>query len=85
MVFTEKVKRISKPFETSQACKAVTFQAIPTKAEHIFWFFTENVTLSLLGTHCAGPNTDLPSNNNISKMVSVNVVFTRSSFSLVVV
>ena len=30
------------------------------------------LTLSLPRTHCAGPNIDLPSNRNISKMVRVN-------------
>ena len=34
------------------------------------FFFTENLTLSLPGTSCAGPNTNLPLNSNISETVS---------------
>ena len=33
-------------------------------------------------THCADHNTDLTSNINISKMVRVNSVFTRTSFKV---
>ena len=36
---------------------------------------TKHLTLSLLGTCCAGPNTDLPLNSNISKMLELNIVF----------
>ena len=34
-------------------------------------------TLSLPVTHCAGHNSDLPSNSNISKTVKVNIAFTE--------
>ena len=34
------------------------------------------LTLSLPVTRCAGHNTDLPSNSNISKTVRVNIAFT---------
>ena len=46
----------------------MTVEAISAKAEQIFfWFFIENLTLSLPVLHWAGANTDLLSNSNISK------------------
>ena len=36
---------------------------------------TKHLTLSLPGTCYAGPNTDLPLNSNISKMLELNIVF----------
>ena len=39
---------------------------------------TFNLTLSLLVTCCAGHNTGLPSNSNISKTVRVNIAFTTT-------
>ena len=32
------------------------------------------LTLLLIGTHCAGPNTDVPSKRNISETVRLNIV-----------
>ena len=49
--------------------------------KYLRWsFFAKIVTLSLTVTHCAGHNTDLPSNNNISKTVRVNSVFAGTIF-----
>ena len=42
-----KIKKVSKPFETAYICKVITFQAIPTKYKQSFVFITENSTLSL--------------------------------------
>ena len=39
----------------------IIFQAILTKALTSFWIFTEYSIVSLPGTRCTGPNTDLPS------------------------
>ena len=38
------------------------------------------ITLTLTGTRYTGPNTDLPSNSNISKTVIVNIIFTATFF-----
>ena len=38
------------------------------------------LTLSLPVPRCAGDNTDLPSDSNISKMVRVNIAFTEAFF-----
>ena len=43
-------------------------------------FKIEDLTLSLLATRCAGHNTDLPSNRNISKTVWITIAFTRKFF-----
>ena len=44
---------------------------------HTF-LFNNLLTLSLPATSCAGHNTDLSSNRNISKTVKVNIVFIES-------
>ena len=43
-------------------------------------FKIEDLTLSLPATRCAGHNTDLPSNRNISKTVWITIAFTRKFF-----
>ena len=43
-------------------------------------FKIENLTLSLPATRCAGHNTDLPSNRNISKTVRITIAFTQKFF-----
>ena len=43
-------------------------------------FKIEDLTLSLLATRCAGHNTDLPSNRNISKTVRITIAFTQKFF-----
>ena len=43
-------------------------------------FRIENLTLSLPATRCAGHNTDLPSNRNISKTVRITIAFTQKFF-----
>ena len=43
-------------------------------------FKIEDLTLSLPATRCAGHNTDLPSNCNISKTVWITIAFTRKFF-----
>ena len=41
------------------------------------------LTLSLPVTHCADHNNDLSSNNNISKMVRVNIAFKATFLKLI--
>ena len=43
-------------------------------------FKIEDLTLSLPATRCAGHNTDLPSNRNISKTVRITIAFTQKFF-----
>ena len=52
-----KIKKKLKTIQNFLSCKTITFQAIPTKAKPFFRFFTENVTLLLPVTRCAGHNT----------------------------
>ena len=43
--WTERVKqskKIQKPFKISKACQTITFQAMPTKAKHLFLVFHWN-------------------------------------------
>ena len=69
---------------------------IDKENQYLIDFFTENgnerkilekmsksyLILSLPLSRCAGHNTDLPSNSNISKMVRVKTVFTRTFFKV---
>ena len=70
---TERVKQ--NPFKISWACKSITFQAISTKSEYIFCFFTKTLTLSLPVPRWAGDNTDLSLDSSISKTVRVSIAF----------
>ena len=72
-----KVKKIKNRSKVPKLVRKSFFKQFQWSAI-IFWLFTGNLTLSLAGTRCAGPNTDLPSNSNISKTVTVNAVFTRN-------
>ena len=58
----------------------MTFQVISTNSEYFFWFFTETLTLLFPVPRCAGDNTDLHSNSNISKTIRVNIAFTTTFF-----
>ena len=55
------------------------FSSNSNRSWTFFWFFIEHLAISLPGKRCAGPNTDLPSNSNISKTVRVNIAF-RETF-----
>ena len=45
-------------------------------SQTLFKLFTKNLTLLVPVTRSAGHNADLPSNNNVSKMMIVNTAFT---------
>ena len=60
----EKIKNHSKPPKPVRQSVFKQFQQNWTS----FWLFTENLTLLLPGN----PNTNLPSNSNISKMLRLN-------------
>ena len=50
---------------------------IAHNTDHPFLCCVFHLTLSLPVTHCSGHNSYLPSNTNISKTVTVNIVFTE--------
>ena len=60
--------------------RQLLFKQCQQKPHIFFWLFTENLTILLPVTRCAGHNTDLPANNNISNKVRENIALTRAFF-----
>ena len=54
-----------------------TVMCIARNTDHPLLCCVSHLTLSLPVTLCAGHNTDLPLNSNISKSVRVNIAFTK--------
>ena len=68
----KKVKYHSKP---RKLVRKLLFKQFQQKPCIFFWFFTENLTLLHSVTHCAGYNTNLPSNSKFSKTMRADIVF----------
>ena len=72
----KKIKNHSKP---SKLVSQSLFKQIQQKPD-IFSVFHSKLTFSLPEPRWVGANTGLPSKNNISKMVRVNIAFTAAIF-----
>ena len=79
----ERVKQNQKKLKTIQNLLSLSgnhFSSNCNKHQTSFWFFRENLILSLPGNHCACPNSDPTSSSNILKTVRLNIVITGTLF-----
>ena len=79
----ERVKQNQKTLKTSQNLLSLSvnhFSSNCNKIQKCFWFFTETITLSLPVPRCAGDDTNLPLESNISKTLRVNIAFRKAFF-----
>ena len=82
---TERVKQNQKNGKIIQNLLSLwvnNFSSNFNKIRIVFLVFHWNLTLLLPVPRCAGDNTDLHSNSNISKTIRVNIAFTTTFFKV---